>query len=493
MTDNADVLKRSVTRDDYNSTDPRTPAYVLVWDYAPFSRPQADLPAWWSRTRDRMLRATMTQETLWAGAVSRAITKLAARGWTITDEGDSALRTKRAQAILLNADGGMGWVPFLAKVARDFLTTDNGAFIEVVRAGPKPGALPIGIMHLDSARCTRTGDLAYPVLYRDRKGGEHVLAAHQVLAFADLPDPAETFYGVGLCAASRAYGTIARQSAMNTYLLEKLDGSGATEIEFVQGLTNDQLRSVAMTTEEEMRRTAVTRYKGKVLVPIMSDIPVSGYRVQLKNVPDGFDPSQLREQAAQDYANALGIPVQDIIPLSGQGLGTGTQSVVLSEQAEGQGLAAFEQQCIHAFNTVVFDRWPTTMAWNNDRDARDKQQRATAQQAQATVLKTMLEATIISVQQAQQIAVEWDLIPSEFLPQDGIAGDTLSDDEKPITDEARSEAQRIAAAVPGLIGTPTPPPAPTTKDADITTAEMDALFAAELAAARRIAARVPRD
>ena len=51
-----------------------------------------------------------------------------------------------------------GWVPFLNMHLRDYLLTDNGAFVEVVRASAASGSRIIGPAHLDSARCTRTAD-----------------------------------------------------------------------------------------------------------------------------------------------------------------------------------------------------------------------------------------------------------------------------------------------------------------------------------------------
>ena len=47
------------------------------------------------------------------------------------------------------------------------------------------------------------------MLYRDRLGAIHELRWWQVLSFSDMPDPSETWNSVGLCAASRAFLTIA--------------------------------------------------------------------------------------------------------------------------------------------------------------------------------------------------------------------------------------------------------------------------------------------
>ena len=44
---------------------------------------------------------------------------------------------------------GNGWNSLMRKVAADLLSTDNGAFIEVLRDGPSPDSPFIGLAHLD--------------------------------------------------------------------------------------------------------------------------------------------------------------------------------------------------------------------------------------------------------------------------------------------------------------------------------------------------------
>ena len=69
---------------------------------------------------------------------------------------------------------------------RDYLLTDNGAFVEVVRASAASGSRIIGLAHLDSARCTRTADPDVPILYRDRLGKIHEMRWWQVLTFLPI-------------------------------------------------------------------------------------------------------------------------------------------------------------------------------------------------------------------------------------------------------------------------------------------------------------------
>src|SRR5262245_48740377 len=172
-------------------------------DYLPLP---SDLPPWWSYPQDAVLRSTIQHEGMWASAVSIMATKAAALAWDVES---TPLRAKRARELLLHADGGAGggggWVPFLGKHITAYTCTNNGAFIEIERQTRAYGSSVRAIHHLPSGRCQRTGDAAYPVLYRDLAGREHELPWHAVLTFADQPDEEERYFGVGHCAAERAY------------------------------------------------------------------------------------------------------------------------------------------------------------------------------------------------------------------------------------------------------------------------------------------------
>ena len=77
-----DVIRRSVTRDDYTD-NPYTGSIGMYFVYpTPYSGPSyAPLPKWWSMQRDFVLRGTVHRESMWAAAVTKAITKTAALGW----------------------------------------------------------------------------------------------------------------------------------------------------------------------------------------------------------------------------------------------------------------------------------------------------------------------------------------------------------------------------------------------------------------------------
>lgn len=427
----ADILKRSVTQADHLSVAQGGAGFLLNFTvpvYGPGGG--SDLPPYWSPGRDQILRLSIHLESMWASALGKVTTKIAAQGWELKDSDESDLRVKRGQQLYLNADNGGGWVTFISRHLRDFLTTDNGAFIEIVRASAAAGSKILGLVHLDSLRCLRTADPDIPVIYRDRLGGYHEMREHEVLLFTDMASPTETFNGVGFCAASRAYRTIYKLAAMELYEYEKVSGSGATALEFVQGVTEASLRSALVTAESQQVAKGAVYYKGSVVIPLLGDTPAHRVSIPLKSLPDGFDLEKERDNAYLIYANAIGVPVQDIKPLSGQGLGTGTQTVILAEAEDGQGMAAWRKQWLHAQNERVLPE-TTTFAWSTN-DVRDQKSKADVQLVRTQARAAAITSQEITPAQALQMGVDAGDIPREFLPVDQTPGGALDDTEKPL-------------------------------------------------------------
>lgn len=438
MTELAD-LKTSVKRDDYSTVTERG-GVVYIQSYAPWlgygdTGLPPDLPPWWSTGRDQVLRNTVRiADSMWASAVSKAISKIAARGWKIEDTDKSSRRMERLQDLLLHADGRDGWVQFVSKHLRDYITTDNGAFIEIERATRGAGSRISCLRHLDSMRCTRTGDPEIPVIYRDRKGVEHAMRYWQVLDFVDMPDPSETYFGVGLCATSRAYQTIYKMAAIERFIAERVSGKRPLSLYFVNGISQQQIIDAYQTAMEESNARGQQSYMGALIIPsLLKDKAPDIAEVPFASIPAPVNIDEERRDAYLRYANALGVAVQDIQPLSGQGLGTGTQTLVLAEAAEGQGLASWAKQWEHKVN---FDIAPTatTFAFSTN-DTRDQQAKADLALARANERKTRIEAGEINPQEARQIAADAGDLPEEMLQApDQTPDSSLRDTEKP-TDE----------------------------------------------------------
>src|SRR3990172_59641 len=172
---------------------------------------------------------------------------------------------------------------------------------------------------------------------------------------------------------------------------------------------------------------------GSVIIALMGDTPPQHVRINLAELPDGFNRKEEFDIAILTYARSIGIPVQDLQPLSGQGLGTGAQSVVLDEAAKGQGRAAWRKDWTHAVNQYVLD--DKTTFYFSEKDIRDREREAKIRNDEANAIKTWIDTGAITPAQALQLGVDRDQLPKEFVTVDVTPGDTLSDTEKPETEE----------------------------------------------------------
>ncbi len=434
MVANFDVKKYSVTAADVGTV---SAAPIFHWMLNPMPG-GGGMPVWWSPARDWYLRQSLYSpfHDFWTSCIGIAVTKMASQQWEI--EGDAPRLRNYAQQLLLSADNNQSWVAFLARHLQDYLCTDNGAFIEIVRASSAAGSRILGLMHLDSLRVTRTGDPDTPAIYRDTKGADHEIEAHQILMLADMPSSAETWHGVGFCAASRAWGGILKMESIERYIYEKVSGKRPLAVDLVNGISETQMKTAVDAAKEDSQAKGQITYMGAVVVPTLSDIPITHERINFAELPDGFERKVEFDIGVLQFANAIGLDVQDIQPLTGQALGTGAQSQVLHEKAQGKGLAAWRQQITHLFNqNVVPDA--VTFAFSEN-DFRDKKQRADINKTIADTVAEIVEKVGVTTAQGQQILADEKVIPKEFVPVDQTPEGTITDADQP-----QSEADLAAA------------------------------------------------
>ncbi len=445
-----DVVQRSVTRQDAESAYRHGSG--AVWRFYVPMGGESDMwgllppepPAYWSVERDRVLRYTTIKGGLWADAVGIACTKVASQSFEI--EGDDVPQlVKRAQNMMLALDG-TSYVKGISRGVRDYLTTDNGEFWEIVRASNAAGSRVLGLMHLDSLRCQRTGDPEIPLIYRDLRGRFHELRDHEIIMLCDMPSASAELFGVGLCAASRAYDAIYKTKNLAVYFNEKITGRKTNALEFIAGVSEKTIATGLESAEAENTQRGMTTYKGVTIIPVHTEGTISGYRVEIAGVPDGWDVKVERDAANLEFANAIGMDLQDLQPLSGQGLGTGAQSHVQMEKAKGKGLSARNKDFSHELNQKVFPDKVTF--YMREVDLTDEEKKADISHMRATTRNQQVQTGEITNVEARALAVDQDDLPQEFKPQmlEEI-DDTLSDTEKP-AEETVDEVEPVDEQIP---------------------------------------------
>jgi len=454
MTDLAS-RKGSVTQADYLTTSDQGIFAWSIYDPGAVLSPSPTLPLHGSRDRDRILSSTLDLEDMWASAVNKAVTKIAVRGYEVSDNDDSSRRVDYGKGLVTNLDGPASYRSGMAKVVQDFLLTDNGWFCEVTRASDSPNAKVAALYALDSFRCYRTGNLAYPVVYLDWDGIFHKLRPDQVIFGSDMPSPRARLWNKGRCAASRAFQTIVKLSAMDVYFTEKITGSRALALHFVTGVSKQQLLDAMETSEAEKVRKGHVVYKGAVMIPIQTDQAINIASIDLASVPDGFDVEQVQKDGYRKYAIAIGLNPDELVERSA-GLNSG-QSAQVAENAaeEAGGLPYFIKDFEDKLNYLVMPKQTIFQMTTND--TRDKKAKADLEKVKADTIAVMRGTQQapgwITDQMALQMSVDEGLVPPEFLPEDATPGGTLTDSG----DMSKAPAPTPRAPYAGQL--PPPPPA----------------------------------
>lgn len=456
----AQVRARSVKQDDFNKNPYAGYGSVFQFLLPASTSGPGDLPPYWSPLRDRTLRLSITREAMWSSAIHIAVTKLATTDWRLDGR-----RVRYWQELLLAADNRQSFISFQEKQAKDFLLTDNGSFMEIIRATQGGGSRIVGIAHLDSLRCIRTGDPQTPVIYADRKGIWHELRDYQVVMMSDEPDTGYLYYDVGFCAASRAYQAIMKLSALETYAYEKISGKRPHRIYFVNASVDQkQIESAVQATEEQSRAKGYTVYMDAVIIPILDPSATASVgSIDLAGLPDGFEAEKERTEAKLTYAAAIGIDPNEIDPqLTNRknSLGTGSQAQILEDKEKGRGIAAFLKKQAWLLNDRVLpDR---VMFSTYVSDIVDQTRKAGLFKDYTAAIRDLvgngIAPPIITPEQGKNVLVDAGQLSSEYLTEDLTADDTVRDTEKPSVtlDIAKQEPPDAAL----MLTEPKPVPAP---------------------------------
>src|SRR3990167_11428220 len=453
----SDLLEHSVTKDDVEGQyHAGSPGGAGVWHFflpmggenQMWGMLPPEPPPYWSVDRDRVLRYTTIKAQMWAQAVGIACAKQASLSFELEAEA-SPMLVKRAQQMMLSLDG-TSYTLGVERGVRDYVTTDNGEFWEIVRVSNAAGSRTLGLMHLDSLRCIRTGDDEIPLVYRDLRGRYHELQQHEVILMADMPSASAELFGVGLCAASRAYDKIVFMDSIGTYFNEKITGRKANEIHLVNNVSEKTLKTGIQSAEAQNTQEGFMVYKNVVVIPVYSENAVTGYKIEVAGVPDGFDHKEDRDIANLEFANALGLDLQDLQPLSGQGLGTGAQSHVQAEKSKSKTLSARMKQFAHEINQKFLPDVVTfTFA---EIDLTDEEKKANISKVHADTRAVQVQSGEIAAVEARALAVEADDLPAEMKPViPNAIDDTLSDEEQP---DAIDTEEQLPITQPELPATP---------------------------------------
>jgi hypothetical protein len=330
---------------------------LFTWDIAS----AADAITAWGRNvqrRDYELREFWPTETFLAGAFSSVCFNRASMDWEIRSPSEKV--NQAVTDMLKSAIAGpeIGWTPFELRGTQDLYGTDNGRFIELIR---DPGldatskfkeqkAPVIGIGHLDSNQCQRTGNPEYPIIYTDRNGKMHKLKWYEVIPFSEFPSPIEKMNGVGVCALSRCLKIAQIMRSIMIYKDEKISGRQFKAMHLVSGVSRSEIKDEMQRGQEEANNQGAIRFiMPSIVASLDPEKPVSVATIELASLPDGFDYDVEMKWYISGLALSFAVDYQEFAPLPGGNIGSSSQSQILHRKATAKGPSTYMRRMVEAF------------------------------------------------------------------------------------------------------------------------------------------------
>lgn len=386
---------------------------TLIWAV---SQATQEFEPWGRRPkkRDAQLKSFFPTESLFSSALGQVTARNSAFSWQI----EGASRTQAStQKILQNVDAGDGWIDFIAKLSQDLYTQDHGAAAEIVREPDEPTGSLVALNHLDISRIWHTGDPENPAIYEDRKHIFHLLKWWQIAKFTELPTPIETLYGLQICALSRLLLAAQITKSIAIYKYEKTSGRHAKALHLVKGFTTNQLQDALTRLQDNADAAGFLRYVQPMMIGSHDPKADIGHDIiELAMLPDGFSEEDSFKHYIAQIAMAFLSDYQEFAPLPGGNLGTSSQSEVLHQKMRGKGPALFMKMFTHAMNTRIL---PDNVEFSfAEPDLGAEAEEAEVKKLRAEGLKLLVEAFIISPQEARQLLADEGDLPEEMLQND---------------------------------------------------------------------------
>lgn len=384
---------------------------------------------WWSTQRDFDLRRFVMQSDHFLGAIYKVTTKLQSIKPVILPR-DPTVKAHIAAAERFNSlliegsEFNEGWPVFFSKYLWDLFTQDNGTFTEIIGDGPADGPIQgpaLGLASLDSARCQRTNNVEFPVIYTDVSGQRFKLHHTRVIAVAQLPSTSAEMFGVGRCWVTRAINVTQNIVDILLYKQEKLGSRPLRQILIGKGISATQIFDAIMMANESMDNMGLRRYAKSVVIGSQTNTDIDIDIKDLASLPDGFDEQTSIELGMFAIALAGGFPPRDLWPATTTGAtradalfqhivgGSGYQAildqVMFSLGGSPNGLRHFAGKFLPPTLKIEFD------FVDDDQDERQ----STIKQRRAETREIDINDGVIDIRTARQQALRSsDITESEF-------------------------------------------------------------------------------
>ena len=318
MNDIQQLEQVSVQRDDVqDNSDHDSSLGFLNW----VVRAGGTISPWWSQARDRDLRKFFMGSDHLSGALYTMVARLTTIPFkiipidsTVTRHVQNAAYIERNLYEMTNL--GKGWNSGYGSFILDYLTQDNGGFMEVLGKGPKDGpitGLPLGLNHLDSNLVTRTRDPEYPAVYTDLQGKKYKLHYTRVIESSSLPSADIKMNSVGFSGVSRCINTAQHLIDISTFEQEKLGSRPSRSILVGSKISTKDLALAFQVADQQMSNEGLSRFAKSVFIGNPT-LDINLDIVDLASLPDGYDKDTSIKLGMAAIALAFGVDLRELWP-----------------------------------------------------------------------------------------------------------------------------------------------------------------------------------
>lgn len=392
-------------------------SYLLHW----MIRAGLNLRGWWSPSRDIDLRNFWKGSDHVSGALYTMQSKMQSIPFQVLPRDPSNKEHLRdaerwTTKLQSGAEWGEGWISFFGKGVEDLLSQDNGWFSEIIGAGDPAGALigeAITVKHLDAARCQRTGDPVYPVIYHDTNGKMFKIHSSRVMYTAQMSSPIKEMFGVGFCAISRAINTAQSLVDNLIYKQEKMGSRPRRAVAITRGGLDPEAVALAFQkVEAEQDSQGLSRYS-KIALVGDSSLPEADINlIDMASLPDGFDEETSFNLGIAVLALAFGLDARELAPAMVSGA-TRADALLQHLKQRGKGPGQIIQLTESLFNFRVLPPY-LQLVFDFQDDEQDRQA-AETKEVRARRWKTAIGSNALDERTARQQMMEvGDLDRSQF-------------------------------------------------------------------------------
>ena len=322
----------------------RTPLDIAFSQRSRMMQTSERVPNWWTPGRDVFLWNTVFNNDVMSSAIFSTCARLVSTPVFIRPRDKENTKHRRVSMwseMLLQ----YYWTEVAFQFAMDWQTQDNGAFMEIMGAGPPDGPLEAtqipgtndyiygtGLRILDSQNCQRTGDPTYPVVYKHKEKnakGETVVKWYKfhdsrIVFSSQMPSTRGDMYSVGFSGASRCIHNTLRLDDIRILEDEVLGVRPATQLMFGKSLTAEDMEKAFQVAEIKAQSSDIKKRSGYIVFMGITGNPelVKAADIEmfdLKKFPEGYSPETHMNIAINIISMALGFDSREFWPATVRG------------------------------------------------------------------------------------------------------------------------------------------------------------------------------